>query len=148
LPRGQKWYKEYFLNRTLEDTATKTMKISIDHSRVHNGLETAMNVQRTKIKRLAQPSYSSDLSICDFWFFGLGKIALLIRVLWSSRRQRDLTVPLLMRFGVSFEAGFEDWIVRSQTMALINFLEPSRFNPSHHFVHRLYCPTPTKRVDV
>jgi bifunctional N-acetylglucosamine-1-phosphate-uridyltransferase/glucosamine-1-phosphate-acetyltransferase GlmU-like protein len=87
LPQGQKCNQEYFINDVLEGLreesdhvagyrVTKPTEIHMDNSRVHNSLETTDKMRKMKMERLAHPSYSRDLSGCDFWLFGLATIAL------------------------------------------------------------------------
>jgi histone-lysine N-methyltransferase SETMAR len=102
LPQGQKCNKEHFINEILEgindecnhDTGyrvTKTLKIHMDNCRVHNAMEASQAIGRIKIKRLAHPPYSPDLSPCDFWFFGWAKTAL------QNRRCTDVVKNIVTR---------------------------------------------------
>jgi hypothetical protein len=87
LPQGQKCNQGSFMNDVLEGMkeecnhvagyrVTKPTEIHMDNSRVHNSLETTDKMRKKKMERLVHPSYSRDLSECDFWLCGLAKIAL------------------------------------------------------------------------
>jgi hypothetical protein len=93
------------------------MKLHMDNSRVKNALETLQAIGRMKIERLTHPAYSADLSLCDFWFFGLAKIAL------QNRRftDADAVIEALTDLfdSVTFEElqnVFQNWIERLESV--------------------------------
>jgi histone-lysine N-methyltransferase SETMAR len=124
LPQRQKYNQEHFINEILEGinqecnhgtghTVTKTMRIHIDNCRVQNVLETSQAIGRMKIKRLAHPPDSPDLSPCDSWFFGRAKTALQNRRLTDADAVIEALTDLFDN--VSFEElqnVFQNWIER------------------------------------
>jgi hypothetical protein len=81
LSQGQKCDKEYFANEILEvinkecthgpaRRMSKTMKMHMSNSRIHNTLETAEKIGEMEIERLGHLMHSPDLSPCDFWVVG------------------------------------------------------------------------------
>jgi hypothetical protein len=47
--------------------------VNMDNSVCHNARKNAEELRGNRIQRAAHQSYSSDLSPCDFWVFGLFK---------------------------------------------------------------------------
>jgi hypothetical protein len=47
-----------------------TFSWHMDNSRCHNGIMATPEFDRRRLGRAERPSYSSDLSPCDFWLFG------------------------------------------------------------------------------
>jgi hypothetical protein len=45
----------------------------MDNTRVHAAGYCIAEIQRLKMTRLPQPTYSPDLSPCNIWFFGFAK---------------------------------------------------------------------------
>jgi hypothetical protein len=48
----------------------------MDNGRVYAAGDYIAEIQRLKMLRLPQPTYSPELSLCDFWFFGFAKQAI------------------------------------------------------------------------
>jgi histone-lysine N-methyltransferase SETMAR len=50
-----------------------TFWVHIDNSMCHNASKVVSEFDKHHIARLPHPPYSPDLSLCDFWFFGMLK---------------------------------------------------------------------------
>jgi hypothetical protein len=48
----------------------------MDNARIHAAGDCITEIQRLKMRRLPQSAYSSELSPCNFWFFGFAKHAI------------------------------------------------------------------------
>jgi histone-lysine N-methyltransferase SETMAR len=45
----------------------------MDNSMCHNGAKISEKLEKRHIARVPHPPYSPDLSLCDFWLFGILK---------------------------------------------------------------------------
>jgi hypothetical protein len=61
------------LTSILEKSGIEGMMIHLDNCKVHNSVRTTLQFKDSQVTRLPQPPYSSDISPCDFWFFGWSK---------------------------------------------------------------------------
>jgi histone-lysine N-methyltransferase SETMAR len=84
LPKGQKMNTQYFCDVVLQETresltsipeksGIEGMMIHLDTWKVHNSARTTLQFQDFQVTRLPHPTYSPDISPCDFWFFGWSK---------------------------------------------------------------------------
>jgi transposase len=80
-------YKKYFMNTILEgfntsrnhgegQRVTKRIFVHMDNFQIHHAQESSIKIRSMKMTRLPHPSYSPDLSPCDFWSFGRTKNSL------------------------------------------------------------------------
>jgi histone-lysine N-methyltransferase SETMAR len=92
LPPGARFTQEYFINSILPDMADERGRISyrirrrdfaldMDNSMYHNGRKVPEQLDNLKLGRVSHPSYSPDLSPCDFWLFRILKETIRNRML-------------------------------------------------------------------
>jgi histone-lysine N-methyltransferase SETMAR len=90
------------------------MKIRMDNCVVHSALKTLRKIRRTKIERLAHPSYSPELSPCDFWFFGRAKTALQDRTFADADPVAKALTNLFDCVTFELQSVLQNWIERLQ----------------------------------
>jgi hypothetical protein len=84
LPKGQKMNGQYFCDVVLQETrealtsipeknGIEGMMIHLNNCKDHNSGRTALQFQDFQVTRLPHPTYSPDISPCDFRFFGWSK---------------------------------------------------------------------------
>jgi hypothetical protein len=81
LPKGTKVNQDYFIDTVLPNLYSEKRQIArrkglpsfsvhMDNSMCYNGAKITEELEKRHIARAPHPSYSPDLSSCDFWLFG------------------------------------------------------------------------------
>jgi hypothetical protein len=84
LPKGSKFNQQYFIDSVFPDFKTEnrnfrrrmslaTFWVHMDNSMGHNWSKAVSKFDKHHVARLPRRPYSSDLSPCDFWVFGMLK---------------------------------------------------------------------------
>ena len=125
---NQVLFKEEILKRIVKKIHNRREGPSIVgyHIHFHNAVpytasKTAQYLMKTKLKKANNPSFSQDLSPCDFWFFGYCKNKLKGMKI---KNNETLLQKVLHDFGeVTFEelqSVITDWMDRPNTVFEIN----------------------------
>jgi hypothetical protein len=84
LPKGRKYNQLYFVQNIFPESKEEnricrrrnselTFWVPMDNSMCHNGSKVESKFGKHGLLRIPHPSYSPDISLCDFWLFGLLK---------------------------------------------------------------------------
>jgi hypothetical protein len=84
LPKGQKYGEDYFTSDVFPELGREKKKykgkkpgetfyIPRDDSKSHNGSKSREQFEAKDLAGSPHPSYSLDLSPCDFWVFGMAE---------------------------------------------------------------------------
>jgi hypothetical protein len=113
LPPGRRFTQNYFINTVLPDIVHERGRIlrrvrrgdcfvHMDNSMCDNGRKVIDELENLKLDRVAHPPYSRNLSLCDFWLFGMLKQKIQDRVF-------ETTEEILMAIRNAWnEVTFED----------------------------------------
>jgi histone-lysine N-methyltransferase SETMAR len=107
----------------------------MDNARVHAAGDCITEIQRLKMTRLLQPTYSPDLSPCDFWFFELAKQAIQYEVFDSANQSMQRLHSIFDQ--VTFEDlqhVFLNWMERLSWVVEHNGAYFQEQNTNHRFI--------------
>jgi histone-lysine N-methyltransferase SETMAR len=104
-PRGGAFNQLYFVNNIFADLkianlnsrrqkTESTFGVHINNSIGHNGSKATSRIKKNHISRMPHPPYSPDISLCDFYLFGMLKQILRDRKFSSSNEIEDATAQL------------------------------------------------------
>jgi hypothetical protein len=121
LPRGSTFNQLYFVNSIFPDLKTANLNFRrsetrstcsgyIDNSICHHGSKVRSKIKKNHNDRM-YPTYSPDISPCDFWLFGMLKQTLRDREFSSSAETEDAIARVWN--GLTFDDAqgmFRGWI--------------------------------------
>jgi histone-lysine N-methyltransferase SETMAR len=124
LPRGIAFNQLFVINIIFPDLKKASLNfwrqergstfwVHMDNSTCHNGSKVTSKIKKNHIYRMMHPPYSSDISPCGFWLFGMLKQILRDREVSSNDEIEDAIAQVWNDLTFDdVQSMFRDWIPR------------------------------------